>query len=52
MIGEEREILMELLVFVVVLLAFAEAAARWGADSSERIDSREWKRRLQRGSFL
>ncbi len=51
-IGEEREHLMELLFFVVVLLAFAEAAVRWGADSSEWIDSHEWKLRLQRGSFL
>lgn len=51
-IGEERENLMDLLLFVVVLLAFAGAAVRWGADSSEWIDSHEWKRRLQRGSFL
>ncbi len=51
-IGEERKNLMDLLVFVVVLLAFAEAAARWGADSSERINSHEWKRRLQSGCFL
>lgn len=43
---------MELLFFVVVLLAVAVAAVRWGADSTEGVNSREWKRRLERGGIL
>lgn len=43
---------MELLLFVVALLAFAVAAVRWGADSTERVNSREWMRRLGWGCFL
>jgi hypothetical protein len=51
-IGEERENLMALLLFVVVLLAFAVAEVRRGADSTEGVSSREWKRRLAWGGIL
>ena len=37
---------MELLILLVIMALFALAALRWGYDSTERIDSPEWERRL------
>jgi hypothetical protein len=36
---------MELLVIVIGLMLFEIAAWRWGVDSTDGIDSREWERR-------
>jgi hypothetical protein len=36
---------MDLVIFVVALLARALAAPRWGVDSTDGIDSPEWQRR-------
>ena len=36
---------MEIVGFVVVLVAFDIAAWRWGIDSSDGFESREWERR-------
>jgi hypothetical protein len=50
--GEEREYLMELLLFAVFLLALDLVAMRWGTNSTERIYSLEWKRRQERGGIF
>jgi hypothetical protein len=36
---------MEIVGFLVVLVAFDIAAWRWGVDSSDGFESREWERR-------
>jgi hypothetical protein len=43
---------MEVITLLLVLLALALIARRWGADSTESRDSLEWKRRQERGFFL
>ena len=41
----EREVTMEAIIFIVVLVAFSLATWRWGFDSRDRFDSPEWERR-------
>ena len=36
---------MIMLLFVLALIMFGIAAIRWGADSTEKLESREWERR-------
>jgi hypothetical protein len=36
---------MELLMIVIGLMLFEIAAWRWGVDSTDGVDSREWERR-------
>ncbi len=36
---------MEILIIVLILVAFSLAAMRWGFDSREPITSREWEKR-------
>lgn len=43
---------MEILVLLVLLLALGIAALRWGANSTDGLNSPEWKRRKERGSIL
>ncbi len=43
---------MELLLFVVVLLALDVAAVRWGVNYTEAINSPEWNHRRERGGIL
>ena len=45
---ENKEIIMEtllVLILLVIVIALDIAAWRWGFDSTEKIDSPEWKRR-------
>ena len=34
-----------MLIFILALIALDVAAGRWGADSTEQLDSKEWERR-------
>lgn len=44
---------MELLIIVLLTCIILDIAALlWGVDSTDRIDSPEWKRKHRRGSFL
>ncbi len=43
---------MELILLLVLLLALGIAAMRWGADSTDRMNSPEWKRRQERGGIF
>ena len=43
---------MELLLVVVAVLAFALAVVRWGADSTEGVNSPEWNHRVRWGGIL
>ena len=43
---------MEILLFLLLILAFALVAQRWGTDSTDSIDNPEWKRREGRGNFV
>jgi sensor domain CHASE-containing protein len=36
------------IIFLVLLIALALVAMRWGFDSRDRLDSPEWQRRVQR----
>ncbi|MBA2364370.1 MAG: hypothetical protein H0V86_12660 [Chloroflexia bacterium] len=36
---------MEIVALLIVLVAFEAAAWRWGFDSSDGVNSREWERR-------
>jgi len=36
------------IIFLVLLIVLALAATRWGFDSRDGIDSREWERRADR----
>lgn len=35
---------MEILIIFLILVAFSLAAMRWGSDSTEPINSREWEK--------
>ncbi|HLX58065.1 MAG TPA: hypothetical protein VKR83_13675 [Ktedonobacteraceae bacterium] len=37
---------MEILIILMLLIAFSLAALRWGYNSTEPIDSPEWKKRV------
>jgi len=43
---------MEILVLLVLLLALCIAVVRWGANSTDRLNSPEWKRRQERGGIF
>ena len=43
---------MEILLFLILLLALGIAALRWGANSTDRLNSPEWKRRSDRGGIF
>ena len=43
---------MEILLLLMLLLALGLAASRWGANSTDRLNSPEWKRRLERGGIF
>jgi len=43
--------MLTLLVFFIALIVLDIAACRWGATSSDGIDSPEWKRRQERPGF-
>ncbi len=36
---------MEIIIVLVLLIAFAIVACRWGHDSRDSMDSNEWERR-------
>jgi hypothetical protein len=40
---------MEILLVLLLLLALGLAAVCWGANSTESLNSPEWKRRWERG---
>jgi hypothetical protein len=43
---------MEILVLLVLLLALGIAVVRWGTNSTDRLNSPEWKRRQERGGIF
>ena len=43
---------MEILLLLMLLLALGIAALRWGANSTDSLNSPEWKRRLERGGIF
>jgi hypothetical protein len=36
---------MDMIVMLIILVAFGIAASKWGFDSTDGIDSQEWERR-------
>jgi hypothetical protein len=42
---------MEILILVVALFALDVVSLRWGADSSDSLNSKEWQRREQWSGF-
>ena len=36
---------MDIIIILILLIALAQAAQRWGANSTENINSPEWERR-------
>ena len=48
-----EEIIMETLLIVIMLFIVLDVASlRWGFDSTDRINSLEWKRRQERGGII
>jgi len=48
-----KEIVMETLLIVIMLFIVLDMASlRWGFDSTDRINSPEWKRRQEWGSII
>jgi hypothetical protein len=48
-----KEIIMETLLIVIMLFIVLDMASlRWGFDSTDRINSPEWKRRQERGGII
>ena len=43
---------MEILLLLMLLLALGIAALRWGANSTDSLNSPEWKRRWERGGIF
>lgn len=43
---------MEILLLLILLLALGIAALRWGANSTDSLNSPEWKRRLERSGIF
>jgi hypothetical protein len=43
---------MEILLLLMLLLALGLAALRWGANSTDSLNSPEWKRRSERGGIF
>ena len=49
----KKEIIMETLLIVIMLFIVLDIASlRWGFDSTDRINSPEWKRRQERGGII
>jgi len=48
----ERRRQMEFIIVLVILMALDVVAWRWGANSTERFDSPQGRRREERGMFL
>jgi len=46
------EIILLLVLLLVLGLALGIAALRWGANSTDSLNSLEWKRREERGGIL
>lgn len=42
---------MEILILLILLVALALAASRWGFNSNDSIDSLEWERRRRWNGF-
>jgi sensor domain CHASE-containing protein len=47
---ERKTIMAMFIIFLVLLIALAFAANRWGFDSRDGIDSLEWQKRMNRNS--
>lgn len=47
-----REGAVEFLVFVLLFVLLDLIALRWGTDTREKINSCEWKNRMQWGEFI
>lgn len=43
---------MEIFLLLILLLALGLAAACWGANSTDNLNSSEWKRRWERGGIF
>ena len=43
---------MEILILLVLLLALGIAVLRWGTNSTDSLNSPEWKRRQERGGIF
>ena len=48
----KKEIIMEMLIVIVLFIVLDIASLRWGFDSTDRINSLEWKRRQERGGII
>ena len=52
LISQERRTPMIIILLLVLALVLAFAALRWGANSTDNLNSQEWQRRETRGSIL
>ena len=50
--GMEKIIMATLLIVIMLFLILDLASLRWGVDSTDRINSPEWKRRQERGGII
>jgi phosphatidylglycerophosphate synthase len=47
---ERKTIMTMFFIFLILLIALALVANRWGFDSRDGIDSAEWEKRMNRSS--
>jgi hypothetical protein len=50
--GMEKIIMATLLIVIMLFIILDMASLRWGVDSTDRINSPEWKRRQEWGSII